>query len=284
MTTAAQTTEPVHAASKARYFDYVSAIRFIIFHAAAIAGSIYVGVTKEALICAVVLYYARMFGVSAGLHRYFAHRTYKTSRVMQFLLAALGVSAAQRGVLWWAGNHRLHHRYADTDRDLHSPLTRGFWHAHMGWLFENDGKSDHALMHDFAKYPELVWLDEHWLVPPALLGIVVFLTLGWSGLFFGFGVGTIALWHGTFTVNSIAHLVGSKRFKTSDDSRNSPLLIPVTLGECWHNNHHHFMGSARQGFYWWEIDVSYYVLRLLALVGLVWDIKEPPAKVYLHAG
>lgn len=271
------------AASTRPYFDYASLTRYILFYIAAIAGTIWFGVTTQAVVTAIVLYYARMFGVSAGLHRYFAHRTFKTSRAMQFILAVLGMSAAQRGVLWWAGNHRLHHRYADTERDLHSPAVRGFWHAHMGWLFENDGKSDHALMHDFAKYPELVWLDEHWLVPPLALAVIVGVTLGWSALFFGFGVGTIALWHGTFTVNSIAHLIGSRRYATQDTSKNCVWLIPVTLGECWHNNHHYFMGSARQGFYWWEIDVSYYVLRVLAFFGLVWDIKEPPAKVYSQA-
>jgi stearoyl-CoA desaturase (delta-9 desaturase) len=135
-------------------------------------------------------------------------------------------------------------------------------------------------MHDFAKYEELVWLDRHWLVPPGLLALCVGLTLGWSGLFFGFGVSTILLWHGTFTVNSVAHKIGWRRYATADDSRNSPLLLFVTLGECWHNNHHHFMGSARQGFYWWELDVSYYVLRVMAALGLVWDIKEPPTRVY----
>ncbi len=263
--------------------DWASIVRFAIFHVVAIAGSFYFGVTRGALIGCFVLYYVRMFGVSAGLHRYFSHKTFSTGRVFQFMLAFLGQTAAQRGVLWWAGNHRKHHRFADTPDDLQSPVFRGFWHAHMGWLFEDEGKSDHVLMHDVAKYPELVWLDEHWLVPPIVLGFAVWAVLGWSGLFFSFGVGTVLLWHGTFTVNSVAHLIGSKRFKTTDESRNSPLLIPVTLGECWHNNHQYFMSAARQGFYWWEIDISYYALRALALLGLVWDIKEPPARVYLEA-
>jgi stearoyl-CoA desaturase (delta-9 desaturase) len=226
------------------------------------------------------LYFARMFGVTAGYHRYFSHRTFKTSRVGQFLLALLAMSSAQRGILWWAAHHRHHHKHSDDPTDIHSPSQSGFWYSHMNWLFDpRNDKTDLDAIKDFAKYPELRFLDKYWGLPPVLLAVVTFLTLGWSGVVVGFFLSTVFLWHGTFTINSLSHVWGWKRYESGDTSRNNFVLALVTMGEGWHNNHHYYQASTRQGFFWWEIDVTYYLLRALALVGIVWDLREPPAKV-----
>jgi len=245
-----------------------------------VSGVFFTGITIQAGVCCLLLYAVRMFGVTAGYHRYFSHRAFKTSRVGQFLLAFLAQSSSQRGVLWWAAHHRIHHKHADTPADVHSPVREGFWYAHVGWVACKHTSGTHFdKVRDLAKYPELRWLDHYWYLPPVLLGIGVYLTVGWSGFCLGFLLSTVLLWHGTFSINSIAHLFGSRRYATPDDSRNSLLLALITFGEGWHNNHHHYMSSARQGFLWWEIDITYYILRGLAGVGLVWDLREPPAQI-----
>jgi stearoyl-CoA desaturase (delta-9 desaturase) len=227
-----------------------------------------------------VLYCLRVFGVMAGYHRYFSHRTFKTSRAFQFVLAVLAETTLQKGVLWWAAHHRNHHKYTDLPWDVHSPVQAGFWHSHMMWLAESGSEQTHDdRVRDLARYPELVWLNEHWLVPPVTLAAALTLTLGWSGLFLCFFLNTVLVWHATFLVNSVAHIAGTRRFATGDASRNNWLIAVLTLGEGWHNNHHHYMSSARQGFYWWEIDVTYYVLRLLERLRVVWDIRTVPASV-----
>ncbi|WP_293274139.1 acyl-CoA desaturase [Nannocystis sp.] len=227
-----------------------------------------------------VLYFLRTFGVMAGYHRYFSHRAFKTSRVFQFVLAFLAETSGQKGVLWWAARHRHHHKFSDLPWDVHSPLQRGFWHSHVGWIAElNTEGTDREVIQDLTRYPELVWLDRHWMFPPLLAGTAVWYAFGWSGLVVGFFLSTVLTWHATFLVNSLAHVVGKRRFATGDTSRNHWLIAVVTLGEGWHNNHHHYMSSARQGFYWWEIDVTYYVLRLLALFGVVWDLRPVPPAV-----
>jgi stearoyl-CoA desaturase (delta-9 desaturase) len=237
----------------------------------------FTGLPRKAVILGVVLYFLRMFAITGGYHRYFAHRTYRLGRVPQFLLAFLGTTAAQKGVLWWASNHRDHHKYADTPRDPHSPQ-KGFWWAHIGWIMSGKyNKTDYDNIADFAKYPELVWLNEHDWVPPWLLGVFCFLVAGWAGLVVGFFTSTVLLWHITFSVNSVAHVWGKRRYGTGDTSRNSATVAILTMGEGWHNNHHHYPASTRQGFYWWEIDMTYQVLRVLRLVGIVREMREPPA-------
>ena len=227
-----------------------------------------------------MLFWVRMFGVTAGYHRYFSHRAYKTSRPFQFFLAILAQSSAQKGALWWAAHHRRHHKHSDGAGDIHSPLRDGFWHAHVGWILSSDSDAtEYGKIRDFAKYPELVWLNRLPLLPPIVLAVVVFLLFGWSGLIVGFFWSTIALWHSTFLINSLAHVFGSQRFETGDGSRNNWLLALLTLGEGWHNNHHHYQSSARNGFYWWEIDVTYYVLRALQALGLVWDLRPVPRHI-----
>jgi stearoyl-CoA desaturase (delta-9 desaturase) len=236
-----------------------------------------VGVSWRSVALAIALYWVRMFGITAGYHRYFAHRAYKTSRWFQLVLAFLGGLSIQKGALWWAGLHRRHHRWSDTPRDLHSPVRRGFWYSHMGWIVapDHDG-TDYALIPDFAKFPELRWLDTHHWFPAAMLALGCYAVDGWRGVVWGAGVSTVVLWHCTFFINSLAHVWGSRRYETTDTSRNNLTLALLTMGEGWHNNHHHYMNSANQGFFWWEVDASYYVLRALAAVGVVRELRAPP--------
>jgi stearoyl-CoA desaturase (delta-9 desaturase) len=229
---------------------------------------------------AVGLFYVRMFGITAGYHRYFSHRAYKTSRWFQFLLALLGTTATQKGVLWWAAHHRDHHKYSDEPKDIHSPRQRGLWWSHLGWILSSKyDRTKLERIQDFAKYPELRWLNRYHVIPPILLGVACFLVGSWPLLIWGYFVSTVLLWHGTFTINSLAHVFGSRRYQTTDDSRNNWLLALLTMGEGWHNNHHHYQSTANQGFYWWEVDLSYYVLRLLSIFGIVWDLRTPPLHV-----
>lgn len=246
----------------------------------ALLGIFFTGMGWREAALAAFLYFLRMFAITAGYHRYFAHRAYSTSRVFQFVLAFVAQSSLQSGAVWWAAKHRDHHRYSDTERDSHSPRQHGFWFAHLGWIFhETAGKADYSRVPDLTRYPELMWLDRQRFMPGLLMGFVVWATCGWSGLFGGFILSTVVLYHCTFFINSLAHVLGRQRYLTGDDSRNNGWLAVLTLGEGWHNNHHYFMASTRQGFYWWEVDITYYLLRGLAAVGLVWDMKTPPAHV-----
>jgi stearoyl-CoA desaturase (Delta-9 desaturase) len=238
------------------------------------------GVTWKLVALAVATYFIRMFAITAVYHRYFSHRSYKTSRGLQFALALLGTTATQKGPLWWGGTHRLHHRHSDTEKDVHSPLRKGLWYAHIGWWLGREHEElDLKRIPDFAGFPELRWLDRYHVVGP--LGMMALLALlgGSDAFLWGYVVSTCALMHGTFTINSLAHVFGSRRYATTDTSRNNFWLALITLGEGWHNNHHHYMSSANQGFFWWEIDVSYYILRAMEKLGLVWDLRAVPAHV-----
>lgn len=255
---------------------YPGTIPFVLAHLACLL-ALWTGVTLEAVAIGITLYVIRMFGVTAGYHRYFSHRTYRTSRAGQFLLALLAQSSAQRGILWWASKHRHHHRYSDTELDVHSPRQHGFWYSHVGWIFRRrHGSTDLALVSDLARYPELRWLDRHQYLPATVLAVVVWLVAGWPGLVVGFFWSTVLLYHGTFMINSLAHVQGTQRYVTGDDSRNNWWLAVVTLGEGWHNNHHAFPYSAMHGLRWWQIDLAGYLIRGLRLLGLVWDVKAPP--------
>jgi stearoyl-CoA desaturase (delta-9 desaturase) len=256
-----------------------SAIPFLLIHVAAFA-AIFTGVRLSDVLICVGLYVLRMWAITAGYHRYFSHRSFKTSRFFQFILAFLAMTSAQRGVLWWAAHHRGHHRHSDTAEDLHSPFHGGFLHAHFGWiLLDKNHHTDYDSIRDFAKYPELVWLDRNPYLPPVLLAAAVFAFAGLPGLVVGFVWSTIATWHSTFFINSLAHVHGRQRFVTGDHSRNNWALAILTLGEGWHNNHHAFPSSARQGFRWWEFDFTFLVLRLLSFVGIVWDLRPPPREL-----
>ena len=258
---------------------YPGTIPFIIVHLVCFA-AIWTGVTTTAVVMAIVLYVVRMFGTTAGYHRYFSHRSFKTGRAFQFFLAFLAQSSAQRGALWWAAKHRHHHRHSDTELDIHSPRHRGFWYSHFGWIFKKDqGVTDYEAIPDLVKYPELVWLDKHPLVAPTVLAVGCTVVAGWPGLIVGFFWSTVVLFHGTFMINSLAHVHGNQRYVTGDDSRNNWWLALITLGEGWHNNHHAYQRSTRQGFRWWEIDITFYVLTALSWVGVVWELGRPPADV-----
>jgi stearoyl-CoA desaturase (delta-9 desaturase) len=239
---------------------------------------------KAAALC-FALYVVRMFGITAGYHRYFAHRSYRTSRFFQFVLALIGSCALQKGVLWWAAHHRHHHQHSDQEEDVHSPERRGFWWSHAGWfLCTRYEETEFQLIKDFAGYPELRWLNRHARIPGILLAIGCFLILGWQGLVWGFFISTVLLYHGTFAINSLCHIFGTVRYNTGDASRNSLILALITLGEGWHNNHHHYSTSTRMGFFWWEIDLTYYALKLLSFFGIVWELKDPPARVLQSPG
>ncbi len=288
-TAAAET--PV-AEAEAVCIDWLRAAPFIAMHVACLAVFV-VGVSPVAILVAAGLYALRMFALTAFYHRYFSHRTFRTSRAVQFAFALIGASCVQRGPLWWAAHHRNHHRHADTPLDPHSPTLRGFLWSHVGWFLTPKAfGTDWARIPDLAKYPELRWLDRYdTLVPVALAaflyGVGALLEhvaphLGTTGpqmQVWGFFVSTVLLFHATVTINSLAHRYGRRRFDTRDDSRNNLWLALLTFGEGWHNNHHFFPGSVRQGFRWWEIDLTWYVLRAMAALGLVHGLKPVPGWV-----
>ncbi|MDE1149497.1 MAG: acyl-CoA desaturase [Azospirillaceae bacterium] len=279
MTTPARKTAAAQSDSHLDEFQAVGTLPFIAVHLACFA-AIWTGVAMQDVMLAVGLYFLRMFGITAGYHRYFSHRAYKTGRVFQFVLAFIAQTSAQRGVLWWAAKHRHHHRYSDTPNDVHSPVQRGFWYAHVGWIFTpRHDKTDLAAVPDLAKYPELRFLERYHHLPATVLGVAVWALFGWSGLVVGFFWSTIAAYHGTFCINSLAHVYGRRRYLTGDDSRNNWWFALLSMGEGWHNNHHAYQSAACQGFRWWEVDTTYYILKALSWVGITWDLHRPPATV-----
>ena len=258
--------------------DWVSAIPFFLVHLAPLA-AFFVDVTWQDWVLCAVLYVTRMFCITAGYHRYFSHRSYKMGRVPQFLIAFGGTTALQKGPLWWASHHRIHHRYTDLDGDVHSPRD-GFWWSHVGWILSTKYKdTDLDGIKDFAAFPELRWLERNNWIGPWSLAIASLVVFGWGGLLIGFFLSTVLLWHGTFLVNSMAHILGRRRYATPDTSRNSVLIAIITGGEGWHNNHHYLPASVRQGFRWWEYDPTWYVLKALAAMHVVKDLKNPPARL-----
>jgi stearoyl-CoA desaturase (delta-9 desaturase) len=258
---------------------YPEAVPFVLLHLAAFA-AIWTGVTWQSLVICVALYFLRIFGIGAGYHRYFAHRAYSTGRVFQFFLAFLSQSTAQKSALWWAAKHRHHHLHSDTEQDVHSPRHKGFLYAHLGWIFSTRHRTtDLTKIADFARFPELMLLHKWELTPAVILAVITFLIAGWPGLVVGFVWSTVLVYHGTFCINSLAHVHGRKRYVTGDDSRNNWLLALMTMGEGWHNNHHAFQSSVRQGFRWWEFDPTFYILKALSWCGVVWNLKTPPEAV-----
>jgi stearoyl-CoA desaturase (delta-9 desaturase) len=225
-------------------------------------------------------YFLRMFGITAAYHRYFSHSAFKTSRVFQFVLAWIGSMSMQKGVLWWAAHHRNHHKYSDTEKDIHSPSRKGFWYSHMLWFLRSEYNDYEAkLIPDFYKYPELRFIDRfHWIAPLSY-AIILYLVGGWGWLVYGYAVSTFLLGHATWTINSLSHVYGSVRYDSRDTSKNNFWLALLTMGEGWHNNHHYYCSSANQGFFWYEIDMSYYILKFLSMFGIVWDLKKTPKKV-----
>ena len=258
---------------------YPSAIPFVLVHLACLA-AFWTGISWTAVALCITLYWLRIFGIGAGYHRYFSHRAFSTSRVFQFVLAVLSQSTTQKSVLWWAAKHRHHHLHSDTEFDVHSPRHKGFFYSHVGWIFSrHHDETDLVKVEDFARYPELRWLHRYELAPAVVLALICLAIGGWSGLVVGFFWSTVLVYHATFCINSLAHVHGRKRYVTGDDSRNNWLLAIFTMGEGWHNNHHAFQSSVRQGFRWWEYDATYYVLKALSWMRLVWNLKMPPREV-----
>ncbi len=277
--------------------DWLGSWGFMAVHAAAVAGVLLVGISWVAALFCLATYYGRVFGVTGGYHRYFSHRSYRTTRWFQFVMGWIGCSAAQMGSLWWAAHHRHHHRHTDTESDIHSPGPKGFLFAHCGWILcRKYVRTNMKAIPDFARFPELVFMNRFHLLPPVILAGSM-LVLGWAlgrwapglgtngpqMLVWGFFVSTVALYHAKFSINSLAHVFGRRRFRTKDDSKNNWFLSVLTLGEGWHNNHHRYPYSERQGLYWWEFDGTHYILKMLSWLGIVWDLNKPPREVYEEA-
>jgi stearoyl-CoA desaturase (Delta-9 desaturase) len=276
--------------------DYIGSIPFLSVHLACVL-VLFVGFSWPAFWLCLAMTYIRLFGITAGFHRYFSHRTYKTSRWFQFVLACLGTSAAQMGPLWWAAHHRWHHRHSDKETDIHSPRKHGFFWAHIGWIMSpHNNATNFSQVRDLAKFPELRFLNRFYMIPPTVLAVCLFCIGKWGQaafphtgitafqfLVWGFFISTVLLYHITFSINSLTHLIGRRRFQTNDDSRNSLLLGILILGEGWHNNHHRYPGSERQGIYWWEIDITHAILTALSWCGIVWDLHAPPRRIYEEA-
>ncbi len=261
----------------------VAIMAFVLLHACLIA-AFFFPFGFNAFLFLTLSYFFRMFFVTAGYHRYFSHRAFSTKRWFQFFLAFMAQTSSQKGVLWWASHHRFHHRfhhrYSDQDLDAHTPK-KGFFWSHCGWFLSSQyEETDLDSVKDFAKYPEILWLNRYWAMPVFVYGLVLFVLGGWSGVFWGLGVSTVLLWHGTFTINSLAHIWGKRRYQTSDLSRNNFFLALMTLGEGWHNNHHRFPGAARNGFFWWEVDLTFYVILILSKLGVVQNLRPVPAQAY----
>lgn len=276
--------------------DWVGSIPFFAVHLMCLF-VFWVEFSWTALAICLALVYIRLFGITAGYHRYFSHRSFKTSRWFQFVLAVLGNSAAQMGPLWWAAHHRKHHRYSDKDEDVHSPGIHGLFWSHVGWILcAKNMPTDEKVVRDLATYPELRFINRYHVLAPTLLGVFVFYfgvflnsawpSLGVTGfqlLIWGFFVSTVILYHLTFSINSLAHVFGSRRFDTPDKSRNNAILGLLLMGEGWHNNHHRYPGAESQGIFWWEIDITHYILKGLSFWGVVWDLRKQPETVYTAA-
>jgi stearoyl-CoA desaturase (Delta-9 desaturase) len=234
-----------------------------------------------------VSHFLRAIGLTLAFHRYLAHRAFRMGRVTQFVWALIGTSAMQKGPLWWAGHHVNHHKYADREGDPHSPVVSGFYHAHLGWFLDDMGQDalpDHnPVVRDFSKYPEIRLLEQHYWAPPLVLALAMYLIGGFQWLAWGFLLPTMTLAHATFAINTVNHLFGSRRFQTPDESRNNVLTAVFAAGEGWHNNHHRYQRAARNGFYWWEFDPTWYVIRLMGMTGLAWDIQGVPDRIYREA-
>jgi stearoyl-CoA desaturase (delta-9 desaturase) len=270
-------------------------LRLLLLHLGAL-GVFFVPFTPGLAVAAAVGYFVRVFAWEGGSHRYFAHKAFKTSRAFQCVLALLSAAAGVRGPLWWATHHRLHHRKADTPEDPNTPLYRGFWYAYVGWLFEKkNADSDLDSAPDLACYPELVFINRFHYFAPLVLLVLIYLVGQHSTLFGASGLGLSAVaWvfflstalsmQALFSVGSLGHgiqpgLLNHRRFDTRDTSTNLGLMSILTMGASWHNNHHRCAVAARSGFYWWQVDLTYRVLQVMSLVGLVWDLRQPPERI-----
>jgi len=269
---------------------YVVAAVMLGFHLGCL-GVFVTGISLPAVLVALGLYVFRGLGITAGYHRLLAHRSFQTSRPLQFVMAFAGSLAIQGGPLWWVAHHRSHHRDTDKVADIHSPVTRGFWQSHMGWMmspgaFQEQG----ANARDLHRFPELKWLQRYYVFlllgqALALYGLGALMnawrpewgTSGAQMLVWGLFVTTVLTWHVTFAVNSVCHTWGRRPYDTGDASTNNPIIGVLAYGEGWHNNHHMYPFSARHGLEWWQLDITWWVLKGLDKLKLVSGLKLPKA-------
>lgn len=242
------------------------------------------------------MYVLTVLGITVGFHRLFTHRAFETNSVVEFIFAVLGSMAVQGRLFNWVALHRRHHQHSDEIDDPHSPhhagegvwgVVRGVWHAHLGWIFRPKPLDLPRYVKDLGQKRSLrianrmffVWVAVGLLIPAAIGGL---LTQSWAGAFWGFIWGglvrVLLVHHVTWSINSVCHLWGRRPYQTGDESRNNSLFGVLALGEGWHNTHHAFPTSARHGLQWWQPDVSYWVIRALAALGLAWNIKLPTLK------
>ena len=270
----------------------------LVFIHLACIGLFFVGISPVAIGMCILMYFIRVFAITGGYHRYFSHRTYNTSRVFQFMLAFAGASSAQLGPIWWASHHRHHHEYSDTEEDIHSPISKSLFWSHIGWLLSCRylKTEDYKGVNDLLVHPEIRFIDRYHIIAPVTLVLGFYVTgawlevhapalhtSGWQLVVWGYFLSTVFVYHATFCINSLTHIFGTQRFNTHDESRNHFILAMITMGEGWHNNHHRYPMSTRQGLYWWEIDPTYYILKFLSLLGIVRDLQTHPAQIYTEA-
>lgn len=281
--------------NKGGLYLWVRIAPFIVIHVVCFYGLLRPFSVFDVGLC-VISYAIRMFAVTGIYHRYFSHRTYKINRVWQFIFALVGCSAVQRGPLWWAAHHREHHKNSDTDLDIHSPVAHSFWQSHVGWFVSRKSfNTNYDRVKDWSRYPELIYVNRFSMLVPIILSLVMFVigeTVarvyeypgidGLQVLLWAMVIPTVLVWHATYTINSICHKLGSQRYKTNDNSRNNWFLALITFGEGWHNNHHYYPSSARQGFYWWELDITFYILKILSYMGIVRELRGIPERVFLE--
>lgn len=260
--------------------NWVFAIAFISFHLCALAALFYF--RWSALVAFVVVWVlAQNLGIAMGYHRLLTHRGYSTPKWLEYCIATCGTLALQGGPIYWVAVHRMHHRYTDTVGDPHSPRD-GKWWSHVGWILNgalrNETKALNKYAPDLARESYYVWLNKYHWVPLTVVGLTLFAFGGWSWLLWGAVLPATIGFHVTWMVNSVTHLWGTRRFSTSDDSRNNAWVALLTGGEGWHNNHHAHPVSARHGLAWYEIDVNYYGIRLLGMLRLASHIKTADLK------
>ena len=248
------------------------------------------GIGAVEVVLLVSMYALSLIGITVGFHRHFAHCAFRTNIAVRIILAILGSMAAQGPVIHWVSNHRRHHQYSDQPGDPHSPHfhegVRGLWHGHIGWMLNNEVTNAAVFAKDLLRDSAIAKVNQLYLtwvilglVIPSVVGGV--LTLTWMGALQGFlwgGLVRIFLAHNaTWSINSITHLYGNRSFDTQEQSTNNLWLAMPTVGEAWHNNHHAFPNSAKFGLKWWQVDLGYWVIRVLEVVGLAWDVKAPTA-------
>ncbi|HAT11034.1 MAG TPA: acyl-CoA desaturase [Planctomycetes bacterium] len=277
--------------------DWLRTLPFILLHLVCFA-VLWTGVSLVAAMVCLALFGLRMFAITAVYHRLLAHRSYDAPRWLAFLGALVANSSGQRGPLWWAAHHRIHHRLSDEDGDLHSPQRAGLLGSHVLWFMTPGAfRTRLEAVPDLARRRELMLLDRFDTLAPAALAGGCF-ALGWAletwapglgtngmqMLVWGFCISTVLCAHATFTVNSLAHTWGSRAYATSDSSRNNWFIALITLGEGWHNNHHRYPAATAQGFAWWQYDPTLWILRLFAALGLVSGLKPVPERILREGG